>query len=362
MPPHLGRNTMLVLKRGDRSEAVKRVQIALIQRGFDVGDSGADGVFGRATERAVLAFQTKVNLKDKDGIVGKDTLTALGLDINTAEPTGQQSAGGANTLASIQTPDLVWPDVWDRDPNFLTVTFIDGINARRPLEPLLISSVGSSKIREQTLEDSIPLFVAALNSESGIGDIAETMLSVNLIIAAQVAVLVRDFLSDRLAPDPITKFPTAARDVARQLGTLRAWVDVAIKTDTNDKLRALDLNRQEWESMATFTGLFLGIIPFPGGVVGSFAGAALGQLVTGSRPDFEGQVEDLKQVRRAIRDSHRQLSSGIFGEVLDQVRFDQGPSLSLGIDPVVGLYGDWILGGWDDELDLLGFSIAKTEL
>jgi resuscitation-promoting factor RpfB len=61
----------VVLKRGDRGKAVERVQVKL-------GVEPADGVFGRATERAVRGFQRRRGLT-ADGIVGPQTRRALGL-------------------------------------------------------------------------------------------------------------------------------------------------------------------------------------------------------------------------------------------------------------------------------------------
>lgn len=64
----------LIRMRGDD---VKAVQRALINRGFSCGSDGADGIFGKMTDLAVRAFQTGNKLK-VDGVVGKDTITALG--------------------------------------------------------------------------------------------------------------------------------------------------------------------------------------------------------------------------------------------------------------------------------------------
>jgi hypothetical protein len=61
----------VVVKRGDRGDAVRKIQSAL--------GVGADGVFGPVTERAVKSFQRSKGLM-VDGIVGPQTRAALGLD------------------------------------------------------------------------------------------------------------------------------------------------------------------------------------------------------------------------------------------------------------------------------------------
>jgi resuscitation-promoting factor RpfB len=61
----------VVVKRGDRGAAVRKVQSAL--------GVAADGVFGAQTERAVKRFQKRKRLT-VDGVVGPDTRDALGLD------------------------------------------------------------------------------------------------------------------------------------------------------------------------------------------------------------------------------------------------------------------------------------------
>jgi Transglycosylase-like domain/Putative peptidoglycan binding domain len=61
----------VVVKRGDRGDAVRQVQEAL--------DVVADGVFGAQTERAVRRFQKSKGLA-VDGVVGPATRDALGLE------------------------------------------------------------------------------------------------------------------------------------------------------------------------------------------------------------------------------------------------------------------------------------------
>ncbi len=60
----------IVLMRGDRGVAVKRVQRKLHRK--------ADGVFGRSTERAVKRFQRRKRI-EADGVVGPATRSALHL-------------------------------------------------------------------------------------------------------------------------------------------------------------------------------------------------------------------------------------------------------------------------------------------
>ena len=65
-----------VLKRGSSGTDVEQLQKGLIKAGYDVGPDGADGVYGRHTQEAVLAFQRKLGLVD-DGIAGALTQDLL---------------------------------------------------------------------------------------------------------------------------------------------------------------------------------------------------------------------------------------------------------------------------------------------
>lgn len=64
------------ISKGSKGELVEAVQILLIQRGYKCGDSGVDGSFGSATDKAVRAFQSDCDLK-VDGWVGHDTMRCL---------------------------------------------------------------------------------------------------------------------------------------------------------------------------------------------------------------------------------------------------------------------------------------------
>ncbi|WP_322180889.1 spore cortex-lytic enzyme [Neglectibacter caecimuris] len=63
-------------KYGSRGGEVTQIQERLQELGYDPGM--ADGIFGSRTQQAVIAFQRDQGL-DADGIVGKNTLAALGL-------------------------------------------------------------------------------------------------------------------------------------------------------------------------------------------------------------------------------------------------------------------------------------------
>lgn len=61
---------------GDRGNAVRSMQGALIAQGCGCGSCGADGICGTATVAAIRAFQ-KANGLQADGICGADTWGAL---------------------------------------------------------------------------------------------------------------------------------------------------------------------------------------------------------------------------------------------------------------------------------------------
>jgi peptidoglycan hydrolase-like protein with peptidoglycan-binding domain len=63
-----------LLRFGATGGAVRALQAILTAKGCDT--QGIDGDFGANTEKAVKAFQRAKKLED-DGVVGKDTWTAL---------------------------------------------------------------------------------------------------------------------------------------------------------------------------------------------------------------------------------------------------------------------------------------------
>jgi Putative peptidoglycan binding domain len=75
-----GTGGTVLLRKGARGETVRKVQLRLLDFGYSIGASGADGIYGNGTENAVRQFQAKNGLP-VDGIVGSRTLKVLGLSI-----------------------------------------------------------------------------------------------------------------------------------------------------------------------------------------------------------------------------------------------------------------------------------------
>lgn len=93
------------LKQGSKGDDVVKLQNALIDAGYDVGSTGADGSFGPKTLAAVKQYQ-KDNGLQVDGIAGKNTLGSL-------YSTGNQSANNANNGAKPAAADPVKPAAVD---------------------------------------------------------------------------------------------------------------------------------------------------------------------------------------------------------------------------------------------------------
>ncbi len=68
--------TYTTLRKGSKGDEVKKLQTSLLNAGYDVGSSGADGIYGNNTAAAVKAYQ-KANGLSVDGIAGNQTLGKL---------------------------------------------------------------------------------------------------------------------------------------------------------------------------------------------------------------------------------------------------------------------------------------------
>lgn len=83
-----------LIKLWDSGDKVKDVQEKLIKLGYSLY-GGADGIFGQSTYDAVEAFQSSHGLS-VDGIVGKDTLSALNSAVSV------KTSGDINTYKFLQ--------------------------------------------------------------------------------------------------------------------------------------------------------------------------------------------------------------------------------------------------------------------
>lgn len=82
-------------RQGSTGEQVRTIQDKLKRWGYYNGE--VDGIFGSATRKAVVAFQQKNGLV-ADGIVGPNTLRALGMSVS--------GSGGSSSSTSAQDHDV----------------------------------------------------------------------------------------------------------------------------------------------------------------------------------------------------------------------------------------------------------------
>lgn len=82
-----------VLKQGSTGSTVKTIQRKLKNWGYYGG--AVDGIFGSKTKQAVRYFQSKNNLK-VDGIVGNQTLAALGISSSSKSESNTNSSSYSN--------------------------------------------------------------------------------------------------------------------------------------------------------------------------------------------------------------------------------------------------------------------------
>lgn len=97
--------TYNTLVRGSSGEEVKKLQQALINAGYNVGSTGADGIYGSNTESAVRKYQQD-NKLTVDGMAGNQTLGAIYK--STAAPASNTSStknsASTNNAASAAAP------------------------------------------------------------------------------------------------------------------------------------------------------------------------------------------------------------------------------------------------------------------
>lgn len=91
----------VLLEQSSRDNIIA-IQKELIKRGYDVGRTGADGVFGPNTKNAVVKFQKDNGIKPT-GFVGSITSKALGVNSMSSKSTTSSS----KKPAEIKTPENI---------------------------------------------------------------------------------------------------------------------------------------------------------------------------------------------------------------------------------------------------------------
>ena len=92
-----------VLRQGSKGNEVKEVQRRLKQWGYYSGS--VDGIFGAGTKKAVIAFQKKNGLT-ADGIVGKSTYKALGMNDSYNSLNGNSNNKPSSSSGNYSSSDL----------------------------------------------------------------------------------------------------------------------------------------------------------------------------------------------------------------------------------------------------------------
>ena len=89
-------------KKGASGATVTEIQTRLKNWGYYSGE--VDGVFGSATEKAVKYFQQKNGLT-ADGVVGAQTLAALGINGGGGDLSGGTQSGDLHLLARVRSAE-----------------------------------------------------------------------------------------------------------------------------------------------------------------------------------------------------------------------------------------------------------------
>lgn len=103
------------LSYGSSGDEVRKMQNALINAGYDVGSTGADGVFGANTLAAVKRYQTDNGL-EVDGIAGNNTLGKLYGTADTAPAATTASTPAAEPVKA-QSYTKANPNDYMYDPS-----------------------------------------------------------------------------------------------------------------------------------------------------------------------------------------------------------------------------------------------------
>ncbi len=98
-----------VLRQGSTGAEVKEVQRRLKQWGYYTG--AVDGIFGAGTKKAVIAFQKKNGLT-ADGVVGKATYAALGMNASYNALDGNGGSGGSSSPSNSASSNYTSSDLY----------------------------------------------------------------------------------------------------------------------------------------------------------------------------------------------------------------------------------------------------------
>jgi hypothetical protein len=259
-----------------------------------------------------------------------------------------------------ELPVLEWPTEWDVQPGFLAKHFIEALN-RRPRFDLDESLVFDT---DDVMGNNIRPLVNALDTSGAESDIAEAIVSINALVARDVARFLESGLSDITdifsLPDPEVTFPDVARRMAAQPGILHAWVEVALEEKAEDDIDTIRRNEEMWEAEKRMLDMLSIFLPIPEGL--EVIDLLPSTILDAVSPDFASQEDDVRETMRSVRNGYRNVSGGIFVRALESERSGAdgdgsaltGGLMTTGHDRVVDLYGGWVLAGWNQELRLLG--------
>lgn len=127
-----------ILHRGDHNQTVQRVQQMLLTQGYPLPQHGADGIFGRETEKALRAFQGDHQLP-VNGVVDKATINLLlkknsltnstPLKNETTQESNQTGPGESRVVAEKKADPIKLPQATDTN----VIRKLEDIRARQAL-------------------------------------------------------------------------------------------------------------------------------------------------------------------------------------------------------------------------------------
>ncbi len=145
---------MSMLKRGSISDDVREIQMRLKDVGFSPGD--IDGIFGRATEIAVINFQRSQGLL-ADGIVGPKTLEAMfrkeGLQVAPKDVPRSVDVKHEDIITTITT-------------SFVSKLFSKSARVKRNIEKYLPYVLKALKEQELTDKNMVLMALSTIKAES----------------------------------------------------------------------------------------------------------------------------------------------------------------------------------------------------